>query len=136
MNKMVLTADQQRTDFLSVIHEERGHILHNFHFNYIPPYFGSWDSAVGIANGYGLDGRWVGVRFAVGASFFLLSTSSRPVLGPTQPPIRLVPGTLSPGAKRQGCEADHSSPTTAEVKNTWINTSTPPYVFMAWCLIS
>jgi hypothetical protein len=25
----------------------------------------------------------------------------------------------------------HSPPTSAEVKNTWIYTSTPPYVFMA-----
>jgi hypothetical protein len=28
-------------------------------------------------------------------------------------------------------EADHSTPTSAEVKKTWIYTSTPPYVFMA-----
>jgi hypothetical protein len=28
-------------------------------------------------------------------------------------------------------EADHSPPTSAEVKNAWIYTSTPPYVFMA-----
>jgi hypothetical protein len=134
-NKMLLTADQHHTDFLSAIHDERGHILHSFHFNYLPPYFGSWDSAVGTANGYGLDGRWVGVRFPVGASFY--SSPRRPVLlGPTQPPIRLVPRALSPGAERQECEADHSSPTTAEIQNTRINTSTPPYVFMVLCLIS
>jgi hypothetical protein len=35
------------------------------------------------------------------------------------------------GAKRPGREADHSHPTSVEVKNTWIYTSTPPYVFMA-----
>jgi hypothetical protein len=56
-------------------------------------------------------------------SFF---TSSRPVLGPTQPPIQWVPGV-----KRPGCQADYSHPTDAEVKKTWIYTSTPPYVFMA-----
>jgi hypothetical protein len=44
---------------------------------------------------------------------FLFSTSSRPVLGPTQPPIPRVPGALSPGVKRPGCEADHSPPTNA-----------------------
>jgi hypothetical protein len=38
--------------------------------------------------------------------------------------------------KRQGHEADHSPSTTTEVKETWIYTSTPPHVFMAWCLIS
>jgi hypothetical protein len=38
---------------------------------------------------------------------FLFSTSSRPTLGPTQPPIQWVPGALSPGVKRQGRESDH-----------------------------
>jgi hypothetical protein len=32
---------------------------------------------------------------------------------------------------RPGREADHSSPTSAEVKKMWIYTSTPPYAFMA-----
>jgi hypothetical protein len=36
---------------------------------------------------------------------------------PTQPPIQWVPGALSPGVKRQGREADHSLPSSAEVKN-------------------
>jgi hypothetical protein len=62
---------------------------------------------------------------------FLLSTSSRPVLGLTQPPIQWVSGTLSPGVKRLGREADHSPPTSTEVKNKCIYTPTPPYVFMA-----
>jgi hypothetical protein len=52
------------------------------------------------------------------------STLSRPVLGPTQPPIQWVPGALSPGVKLRGREADHSPPTNAEVKKTWIYTST------------
>jgi hypothetical protein len=46
--------------------------------------------------------------------FFLFSTSSRPVLGTTQPPIQLVQGALSPGVERPGREADHSPPTSAE----------------------
>jgi hypothetical protein len=32
---------------------------------------------------------------------------------------------------RPGREADHSPPTSAEVKTTWMYTSTPLYVFMA-----
>jgi hypothetical protein len=52
------------------------------------------------------------------------------------PPIQWVPGDLSPGLKRPGREADHSPPTSAEVKKTWIYTLTSPYVFMAWCLVS
>jgi hypothetical protein len=35
------------------------------------------------------------------------------------------------GVKRQGREADHSPPTSAEVKKMWIYTFTSPYVFMA-----
>jgi hypothetical protein len=33
-------------------------------------------------------------------------------------------------------EADHSPPASAEIKKIWIYTSTPPYAFMASCLIS
>jgi hypothetical protein len=61
---------------------------------------------------------------------FLRSTSSRLVLGPTKPLVLWVPVALSPGVKRPGRDADHSPPTSAEVKNTWNYTSTPPYVFM------
>jgi hypothetical protein len=32
-------------------------------------------------------------------------------------------------------EPDHSPPTSAEVKNAWSYTATPPYVFMALCLV-
>jgi hypothetical protein len=40
-----------------------------------------------------------------------------------------------PGGKAAGREADHSSPSSAEVKNAWNYTLTPQYVFMGWCLI-
>jgi hypothetical protein len=46
-------------------------------------------------------------------------------LGPTQPPFLGVPGILSPGVKRLRREADHSPPSSAEVKNAWRYTSTP-----------
>jgi hypothetical protein len=57
---------------------------------------------------------------------FLFTTASRTALGPTQPPIQWVPGALSLEVKRQGLEADHSPPCSAEVKNEWGYTSTPP----------
>jgi hypothetical protein len=40
------------------------------------------------------------------------------------------------GSKTARSEADHSPPASAEVKKMWIYTSTPPYAFMAYCLIS
>jgi hypothetical protein len=91
----------------------------------LPSSFMSHSSAVGVATGYRLDhmnpGRVTNVHFSV---------SSRPSLGPLAP-YQWVPRAFSPGVKRQGREADHSPPTNAEVKKTWIYTSTPPYVFMA-----
>jgi hypothetical protein len=46
---------------------------------------------VGIATGYGLDDRMIGVRFPPGVGFFLFDTVYRALLGPTQPPIQWVP---------------------------------------------
>jgi hypothetical protein len=51
-----------------------------------------------------------------GVVIFLVTTASRPALGPTQPPIQLVLGALSLGIKRPDREADHSPPSSAEVK--------------------
>jgi hypothetical protein len=94
----------------------------------------SQDSVVGIATGYELDDRGVGVRVPVGSRIF--SSPCRPDrLRHTQPPIQWVREALSPGVKRQEGEADHSAPASAEVKKMWICTSTPPYTFMAQCLI-
>jgi hypothetical protein len=47
-----------------------------FHFPLIPVETGSWYSAVGIATGYGLDDRAVGVRVSVGSRIF--SSPCRP----------------------------------------------------------
>jgi hypothetical protein len=88
----------------------------------------SRDSLVGIALGYGL-----GFDSRRGLEIFLFATESRPALGPTQPPIQWVAGALSLGVKLR--EADHSPPSSAEINNAWIYTSTPKYVFMAWCLV-
>jgi hypothetical protein len=47
---------------------------------------------------------------------FLFTTASRPALGPTQSPIKWVTGALSLGVKRPVREADHSPPSSGEVK--------------------
>jgi hypothetical protein len=74
----------------------------------------SRDSSIGTATGYGLDETGAG-------NFF--DTMSRPALGPTQPPIQWVPGVLSMGVKRPGRGADHSPPSSAEVR---MNGAIPP----------
>jgi len=45
------------------------------------------------------------------------------------------PSLLSYGLKWPGHEADHSPLSGAEVNNVWSYTFTPPYVFIAWCLV-
>jgi hypothetical protein len=42
-----------------------------------------------------------------------------------------VPGAFPPGVKRPRGKADHSPPSSAEVRNMWICKSIPPYNFMA-----
>jgi hypothetical protein len=54
------------------------------------------------------------------------------------PLIFLTSGFLGPflrGVKRSGSEADHSPPSSIEPKYVWSYTSTPIYVFIAWCLV-
>jgi hypothetical protein len=80
--------------------------------------------SVGTPLGYGLDRRGSRVLFPLGLGIFLFTTASRTALEPTQPPIQWVPRALSLGLKRQGSEADHSPPSSAEVKNAWGYTST------------
>jgi hypothetical protein len=46
-----------------------------------------------------------------------LLTASTSVLLPTQPPIKRTPGALPQRVKVPGRESDHSSPSSAEVKN-------------------
>jgi hypothetical protein len=96
----------------------------NYSFLLILYEVGSQDSIDGLATGYGLDDQGVSLSPSR-VKNFLFSTSSRPALGPTQPLIQWVLGVLSLGVKRQGCEADHSPPSSAEVKKMWIYTSTP-----------
>jgi hypothetical protein len=79
----------------------------------------SRDSSVVIALGYGLHDRNSRVRFPAGLGTFIFTTASRTTLGPTQLPIQGVPGALSLGIKRPGYEADHSLPSSVEVKE-WV----------------
>jgi hypothetical protein len=90
----------------------------------------SRDSAVGIATGYGLDGRGVGVQILLGKDFSSLHVvQTNYGVHPASYPMGN--GGSFPGIKRPGREADHSPTTSTEVKNTLIYTFTPPCVFAA-----
>jgi hypothetical protein len=76
----------------------------------------------GIATGYGLNDRGVGIRVPVGCSLLhVVQTGSR--AHPNSYPKGT--GGSFPGVKQPGREADHSLPASGEVKKIWIYTSTP-----------
>jgi hypothetical protein len=71
--------------------------------------------AVGLFSRY----SWTaGARFPGEARDFLFFATSRPALRPILPHTQWVTGALSPGVKRLGREADHSPPSTTEVKKS------------------
>lgn len=86
----------------------------------------SWDNSVGIATDYRLGGRGIRIQLPAGARDFSFCTLFRPAVGSTH---------LNTRDYFLGHQADHKSPFSVEVKNTWINTSTIPHVFMVWWLI-
>jgi hypothetical protein len=92
-------------------------------------------SGAGIAQatGYGLDDRGVRVPVPVRSRIFSSSRCPDRLWGP---PSLLANGfrggSISPGLKQPG----RAPLATAEVYKMWICTSTPPYAFMAWCIIS
>jgi hypothetical protein len=63
-----------------------------------------------------------------------LSTVSNPALGLTQPPVQWLPRAVSPELKRSVRETHNSSQSNA-IKNMWIYTTAPQYVFMVWCIV-
>jgi hypothetical protein len=88
-----------------------------------------FSSSVGIALGYELDDRCSRVRFPVGAGNF--SLHHRVENGSGAHP-EWVPGALSLRVKRPGREADHSPPSSAEVKECvelYFHTPITP----SWC---
>jgi hypothetical protein len=92
-------------------------------------------SVVGIATGYRLDGRGVGVRVPVGLRIFFSPSRPDRLWGPPNLLSNGYRGALSSWVKRPGLEVGQSHAASADVKKMWIYTSTPPYAFMAECLI-
>jgi hypothetical protein len=85
---------------------------------------------VSIATGYRLDDQGVGLQILVGSRNFSSPRHPDWLWGPPNLLFNGYWGALSPGVKRLGRKADHSPPTSAEVKKMWLYTSTPPYTFM------
>jgi hypothetical protein len=69
----------------------------------------SRDSLVCIATDYGLDDQMIGVRIPAGAGNFSFRYR-------VQTDSKAHTASYPTGAKRPGCEADHSLPSSAEVK--------------------
>jgi hypothetical protein len=86
-------------------------------------------SSVGLANGYGLDNRGVGVRVPVEPRIFTSPHRPDQLWRPSSLQSKeLLAGIFPPGITRLRREADHSPATSDEIKKTWIYTFTPPYV--------
>jgi hypothetical protein len=85
-------------------------------------------SSISIVSGYGLGDLAIEVWSPAEArSIFLLTSVSRPSLGPTQPPVQWVPGPFPEGKAQSGHDVDHSPPTSAEFVNVFrSHTSSPP----------
>jgi hypothetical protein len=69
-----------------------------------------------------------------GRDFSLRYHSVQTGSGSTQPPIRWVPGALSPGLKRPDHKHFHLALSSVQIKNKRNLTSTFQFIFMAWCL--
>jgi hypothetical protein len=92
------------------------------------------DSSVGIELGYGLDDRSSRVRFPAGAGNFSLHHRVQNGSGAHPASCPMGTGGSFPGVKRPWREADHSPPSSDEVKNAWTISPLLQYVFMARCL--
>jgi len=74
----------------------------------------------------------LGFHFWRGLGIFLFTTASRTALGHTHSPIQRVLGATSLGVKRPGREADHSSSSSATVKE-WVELYLHSIYMSSWC---
>jgi hypothetical protein len=66
---------------------------------------------------------------------FFYFTTPVTVLGSIQPPVQWLLGTLLPGLKQSGHEANDSPPSSAKLKNGAAIPPPPQDIPMVWCLI-
>jgi hypothetical protein len=80
-------------------------------------------------------GEWFSPKLWRRYPHFLASITFTRFWSPPKRPIYRVTGTLYPGVKREGLEAEHWPPFRVEINNAWSYTSAPPSIFLALCLI-
>jgi hypothetical protein len=78
---------------------------------------------------------WSWFDFRQRKGFFLFTTTSKLALGSNHSPVQWVQEIFLRRIKRPEREDGKSPPSSAEIKNTRIYISIPPFVFVAWCLI-
>jgi hypothetical protein len=79
-----------------------------------------------IATGYGPDEWGIRVLVPIGSRILISPYCPDRLWGPLNLLSNAYWGVFPRGVKQQGREADHSPPTSAEVKKMWIYTSTLP----------
>jgi hypothetical protein len=90
-------------------------------------------SSVWVGISHSVQRQATGWRFDLlkGSEIFLYFTGSRPALGPTQPPMQWIRGASSSGVKWPVRAADHSPPSSIEMKN---GGAIPPLLHTCTCL--
>jgi hypothetical protein len=84
------------------------------------------EKSVSITLGYGLDDRGSRVLFPAGAGNFSLHCCVQNGSGAHPASYPMDTRGSFPESKAAESEADHSPPSSTEVKNAWSYTSTPP----------
>jgi hypothetical protein len=85
-------------------------------------------------NSYRLDDWMIRVRFPAGAENFSLLHHVQTGFGAHSVSIHWIWAALSLGVKRPGREVETHLHLLTRSNNAWSYTSTPQYVFVAWCL--
>jgi hypothetical protein len=98
-------------------------------------YLKSRDSSVGTALGYGLDDRGSRVRFPTGAGNFSLHHRVQNGSGAHPASYPVVTRGSFAWVKLLNLNLTNHLHIVSRSKNAWSYTFTPPYVFMAWCLV-
>jgi hypothetical protein len=102
--------------------------LHSF-LHILANLYKSRDRSVGLATGYELEDRMIGVRFLPEAGNFSLHHRVQTGSGVHSAAYTTGTGGFSLWVKQPGREADHSPPSSAEVVELYVHSSSKS----SWC---